>query len=253
MTGDGRADKAAVQMMVARLLNLREVPKPPDAADALALACCHLWRAPLAAQVGRVAIVIGSVRGTVVERTTSGEVLVEVGGVGYRVNVPLRVVPTLDPGSNTFLFTHLHVREDAMMLFGFPSRDERDTFEALIGAIGRRPEAGARDPVGAHAEHVAARSRRRRSRCADARARCRQAHRAAAARRSQGPPRGSRPRSGRGDRRRDHPSRRGARRARGPRLLAPRRCGSSLGQLARRRHGRGPPARRAPRAGRAPR
>jgi crossover junction endodeoxyribonuclease RuvC len=51
ITGDGRADKAAVQAMVARLLNLREVPKPPDAADALALACCHLWRAPLAAKV----------------------------------------------------------------------------------------------------------------------------------------------------------------------------------------------------------
>jgi crossover junction endodeoxyribonuclease RuvC len=52
VTGDGRADKSAVQMMVARLLNLREVPKPPDAADALAVACCHLWRAPLTAQVG---------------------------------------------------------------------------------------------------------------------------------------------------------------------------------------------------------
>ena len=83
---------------------------------------------------------IGSVRGTVVERTTSGEVLVEVGGVGYRVNVPLRVVPALDPGSNTFLFTHLHVREDAMTLYGFPSRDERDTFEALIGASGVGPK-----------------------------------------------------------------------------------------------------------------
>ena len=51
ITGDGRADKAAVQAMVARLLNLREVPKPPDAADALALACCHLWRAPIAERV----------------------------------------------------------------------------------------------------------------------------------------------------------------------------------------------------------
>ena len=53
ITGDGRADKAGVQAMVARVLNLRSVPKPPDAADALALACCHLWRAPLAAQVAR--------------------------------------------------------------------------------------------------------------------------------------------------------------------------------------------------------
>ena len=53
VTGDGRADKAAVQMMVARVLNLKEIPKPPDAADALALACCHIWRAPLAVQVAR--------------------------------------------------------------------------------------------------------------------------------------------------------------------------------------------------------
>ena len=85
---------------------------------------------------------IGSVRGSVVERSAGGEVLVEVGGVGYRVFVPLRVVPTLDPGSNTFLFTHLHVREDAMVLYGFPSRDERDTFEALIGATGVGPKLG---------------------------------------------------------------------------------------------------------------
>ncbi|MGO9877136.1 MAG: Holliday junction branch migration protein RuvA [Acidimicrobiia bacterium] len=79
-------------------------------------------------------------RGSIVERTMHGEVLVEVGGVGYRVNVPLRVVPTLEPGSNAFLFTHLHVREDAMTLYGFPSRDERDTFEALIGASGVGPK-----------------------------------------------------------------------------------------------------------------
>ncbi len=83
---------------------------------------------------------IGSVRGTIIERSTTGEVLVEVGGVGYRVNVPLRVVPSLDPGGNAFLFTHLHVREDAMTLYGFPTRDERDTFEALIGATGVGPK-----------------------------------------------------------------------------------------------------------------
>ena len=51
VTGDGRADKVAVQTMVARILGLRDVPKPADAADALALACCHLWRAPLASRV----------------------------------------------------------------------------------------------------------------------------------------------------------------------------------------------------------
>jgi crossover junction endodeoxyribonuclease RuvC len=53
VTGDGQADKRAVQTMVTRLLGLPEVPRPPDAADALALACCHVWRAPLAAQVAR--------------------------------------------------------------------------------------------------------------------------------------------------------------------------------------------------------
>jgi crossover junction endodeoxyribonuclease RuvC len=51
VTGDGRADKVAVQTMVTRLLSLTEVPKPPDAADALALACCHLGRARMMQQV----------------------------------------------------------------------------------------------------------------------------------------------------------------------------------------------------------
>jgi crossover junction endodeoxyribonuclease RuvC len=53
VTGDGRADKKAVQAMMTRLLGLPDLPRPPDAADALALACCHIWRAPLAAQVAR--------------------------------------------------------------------------------------------------------------------------------------------------------------------------------------------------------
>lgn len=47
VTGDGAADKSGVQQMVARLLNLAEVPRPPDAADALAIALCHLRAAPL--------------------------------------------------------------------------------------------------------------------------------------------------------------------------------------------------------------
>jgi crossover junction endodeoxyribonuclease RuvC len=44
VTGHGRADKAQVGAMVARLLGLSEAPKPADAADALALAICHAWR-----------------------------------------------------------------------------------------------------------------------------------------------------------------------------------------------------------------
>ncbi|ASU84657.1 crossover junction endodeoxyribonuclease RuvC [Nocardiopsis gilva YIM 90087] len=44
VTGSGRAEKAQVQHMVARLLNLDTAPKPADAADAVALAICHIWR-----------------------------------------------------------------------------------------------------------------------------------------------------------------------------------------------------------------
>ena len=83
---------------------------------------------------------IGSVRGSVLERSAAGEVLVEVGGVGYRVLVPVSAVPVLVPGGKAFLFTHLHARDDAMVLYGFPTREERDTFEVLIGASGVGPK-----------------------------------------------------------------------------------------------------------------
>ena len=46
VTGSGRADKDQVTLMVMRLLRMTERPRPADAADALALAICHLWRAP---------------------------------------------------------------------------------------------------------------------------------------------------------------------------------------------------------------
>jgi crossover junction endodeoxyribonuclease RuvC len=47
VTGSGRADKAQVTAMVTRLLGLAEKPRPADAADALALAICHIWRMPM--------------------------------------------------------------------------------------------------------------------------------------------------------------------------------------------------------------
>jgi crossover junction endodeoxyribonuclease RuvC len=49
VAGSGSAGKEEVQRMVARLLKLAEPPNPPDAADALALALCHWWRAPMRA------------------------------------------------------------------------------------------------------------------------------------------------------------------------------------------------------------
>jgi Holliday junction DNA helicase RuvA len=84
--------------------------------------------------------VIGSVRGTVLERSATGEAIIEVGGVGYRVLVPVSALNGLQTGDAAFLFTHLHVREDALVLYAFPTRDERDTFEILIGATGVGPK-----------------------------------------------------------------------------------------------------------------
>lgn len=55
VTGSGRADKAQVGLMVARLLRLPGPPTPADAADALALAICHLWRAPVQARLAAAA------------------------------------------------------------------------------------------------------------------------------------------------------------------------------------------------------
>ncbi|HJQ45534.1 MAG TPA: crossover junction endodeoxyribonuclease RuvC [Amycolatopsis sp.] len=51
VTGSGRADKAQITGMVTRLLGLAEAPSPADAADALALAICHLWREPMRARL----------------------------------------------------------------------------------------------------------------------------------------------------------------------------------------------------------
>ena len=79
--------------MVQALLGLAEPPRPADAADAAALALCHLAMAPLRAARGRGdggRPMIGSLRGTLLERGADGEVLVEVGGVGYRVTVTPR-------------------------------------------------------------------------------------------------------------------------------------------------------------------
>jgi holliday junction DNA helicase RuvA len=87
---------------------------------------------------------IGSLRGVVLDRVgrsgQAAEVLLEVGGVGYRVLVPASALSQIGlPGSPAFLHVHTHVREDAIVLYGFPSRDERACFEALIGAHGVGP------------------------------------------------------------------------------------------------------------------
>ncbi len=82
---------------------------------------------------------IGSLRGTVLERTDEGTVLLEVGGVGYLVSVTPRALAELEPGSPAFLYVHHHIREDTQTLFGFLHRDERATFQVLINTHGIGP------------------------------------------------------------------------------------------------------------------
>jgi crossover junction endodeoxyribonuclease RuvC len=59
VTGSGRADKAQVTHMVTRLLRMPDPPRPADAADALALAICHLWRGSAKARLAAAAAVAG--------------------------------------------------------------------------------------------------------------------------------------------------------------------------------------------------
>ncbi|MHB8505508.1 MAG: Holliday junction branch migration protein RuvA, partial [Acidimicrobiales bacterium] len=97
---------------------------------------------------------IGSLRGVLIDRCRRGdhalELLVEAGGVGYRVVAPTRVHAAEPPlGAPIFLHVHTHVREDALTLYGFPTRDERDCFEQLIGARGVGP-AGAVTMLSVH-------------------------------------------------------------------------------------------------------
>lgn len=82
---------------------------------------------------------IGSLRGVVLDRLPPAEVLLEVGGVGYRVSVTPGVLAAGSPGQRLFLHVHTHVREDAIVLYGFPGADERRCFEALLGAHGVGP------------------------------------------------------------------------------------------------------------------
>ena len=83
---------------------------------------------------------IARLSGTLIDKTLDG-VLVDVGGVGYQVSVSLNTLTALPAvGHKAELLTHLHVREDAMQLFGFATKDERRAFELCIAVSGIGPK-----------------------------------------------------------------------------------------------------------------
>lgn len=82
---------------------------------------------------------IASIRGTIAARG-EGTVVVSIGGFGVEVHAPARTLERLGPaGDGVFLHTHLHVREDALTLYGFLEEGDRRMFDALIGVSGVGP------------------------------------------------------------------------------------------------------------------
>jgi Holliday junction DNA helicase RuvA len=84
--------------------------------------------------------VIGWLKGELVTRSLEGELIVDVSGVGYRLTVsPTLLAAVGERGSPVELHVHTHVREDAIVLYGFATAEERRCFEALLGAHGVGP------------------------------------------------------------------------------------------------------------------
>jgi Holliday junction DNA helicase RuvA len=83
---------------------------------------------------------IGSLRGELLDRWGDGDLLIEVGGIGYRVTVtPTTLVEVGEPGDVVFVHVHHHQRDDAQVLYGFRTRSERECFESLLAAHGVGP------------------------------------------------------------------------------------------------------------------
>jgi holliday junction DNA helicase RuvA len=84
--------------------------------------------------------VIAQVRGRLLRKEPQ-EAIVDVGGVGYRVVIPLSTFYRIgEPGDEVTLLTHTHVREDALALFGFLTAAEQALFERLIAVSGVGPK-----------------------------------------------------------------------------------------------------------------
>jgi Holliday junction DNA helicase RuvA len=88
---------------------------------------------------------IGRLVGKIVEEGVDGTVVLDVCGVGYELTVPVGTVGRVNHAARegegaVTLFVHTHVREDALLLYGFSSRDERAVFRQLIGVSNIGPK-----------------------------------------------------------------------------------------------------------------
>ncbi len=87
---------------------------------------------------------IGALRGSVIstrDLESALEVVVDCGGVGYRVLIPTREAELVSrKNAQVFLHTYLHVRDDALVLYGFSTIEDRDAFEVLMTTPGVGPK-----------------------------------------------------------------------------------------------------------------
>ena len=82
---------------------------------------------------------IGFLRG-IVDSTTQDTCFIDCNGVGYRVFIPQSTQTTLIVGQSARLYTYLHVREDAMLLYGFSTREEYELYTILLNVNGVGPK-----------------------------------------------------------------------------------------------------------------
>ncbi|MET0386767.1 MAG: Holliday junction branch migration protein RuvA [Polyangiales bacterium] len=83
---------------------------------------------------------IGRLSGVVVEHAADGSCVLDVGGVGYEVFVPLRLLGRLPIPQPALLHVHTHVREEAFTLYGFLQADDRAAFRLLMEVSGVGPK-----------------------------------------------------------------------------------------------------------------
>jgi Holliday junction DNA helicase RuvA len=84
--------------------------------------------------------VIGRLTGTIVDQAVDGSVVIDVQGVGYEVWVPLGTLGRIPAGQATTLYVHTHVREDAFILYGFASLNDRAAFRVVTSVSGIGPK-----------------------------------------------------------------------------------------------------------------
>ena len=82
---------------------------------------------------------IGSIKGKIIHKTEK-YLIVETGGIGYKINISPDTLSRLKKDSDISFWTHLHVREDALDLYGFLEYGELEFFEMLINVSGIGPK-----------------------------------------------------------------------------------------------------------------